>query len=454
MQHIYNCWLKQYKMRKLILLLLLFPFAVSAQKNFTAQFDNYMNAQASVNDFSGTVLVARKGKVIYEKAFGLADRELNVKNNLQSKYQIGSITKQFTACGILLLAEEGKLNLNDKLNKYFPDFPKADSVTIHMLLNHTSGIKDYTDLAGFWKIAALPIEKDSMLALIKKQPYDFSPGTQWKYSSSGYFLLGYIIEKVTNKSYSDYVLNNIIKKAGLENTFVNRWDTILTNRAKGYEKNTIGWKNATYISMEGPYSAGAIISTVEDLYKWNNALFSNKVIPATSFKKMTTVYSNNYGYGLNIDTFQHHIRIGHGGSIPGFFSYLGHFPKDSVVVVVLSNNESNSEGIANALAAKVFEIPVVAPFKYVESKINLTLTDKYVGKYLIPSWGEIEIIKKSGKLYRHIAGSEIELKPASNTLFFYGDGSDRQIEFKVDKSGKIINAFFILSGIKEEIKRL
>jgi len=441
-------------MKKLILLLLLFPFAVSAQKNFTTQFDNYMNAQVSVNDFSGTVLVARKGKVIYEKAFGLADRELNVKNNLQSKYQIGSITKQFTACGILLLAEEGKLTLNDKLNKYFPDFPKSDSVTIHMLLNHTSGIKDYTDLAGFWKMAALPIEKDSMLALIEKQPYDFSPGTQWKYNNSGYFLLGYIIEKVTAKSYSDYILKDIIKKAGLENTFVNRWDTILINRAKDYEKKPVGWQNSAYISMEGPYSAGAIISTAEDLYKWNNVLFSNKIISAASFKKMTTAYLGNYGYGLFIDTFQHYVRIGHGGGIQGFTSYLCRFSADSVIIVVLSNNGIEVDGVANALAAIVFGIPVLAPFKYREFKIDSNLTDKYIGKYLIPSLGEIEIIKKNGKLYRHIVDSEIELKPASDTLFFYGDGSDRRIEFKVNKSGKVINVFFILTGIKEEMKRL
>ena len=155
-------------MKKYILFLLLSPLAVSAQNSYTDLLDKYMNAQVDVNEFAGTVLVEKKGAVIYEKAFGLADRELNVKNNIQSKYQIGSITKQFTACGILQLEQEGKLTLEDKLKKYFPDFPKADSVTIHMLLNHTSGIKNYTEVGDFWKIAATSIEKDSMVALIKK----------------------------------------------------------------------------------------------------------------------------------------------------------------------------------------------------------------------------------------------------------------------------------------------
>lgn len=441
-------------MRKLILLLFLFPYAVLAQKNYTVQFDNYMNGQVTVNDFSGNVLVAQKGKVIYEKAFGLADRELNVKNNLESKFQIGSLTKQFTACAILQLAEAGKLKLNDTIGTYFPGFSKGDSVTIHMLLNHTSGIRNYTDIPEFWKIAATPMEKDSMVALIKRQPFDFSPGSKWNYSNSGYFLLGYIIEKASGQSYSDYVLNKVLKKAGLENTFVNRWDSILTNRAKGYMKSRNGWVNAFYISMEGPYSAGAIISTVEDLYKWNMALFGNKVISSASLTKMTTPYLQHYGYGLGIDTFQQHLSIGHTGGIPGFISYLVRFPTDSVVVVVLSNNSGNSPTIANALAANLFGIPVITPHKHIEVKIDSTILDHYIGKYVLASSDTLQIIKKNGKLYRRKPDSEIELKPESNTTFFYADESDRQLEFKIETSGKVVDAFFINAGIKEKMKRL
>lgn len=441
-------------MRKSILLLLLFPFAVSAQKSYTARVDDYMNGQIKINDFSGNVLVAQNGKVIYEKAFGLADRELNVKNNLESKFQIGSLTKQFTASAILQLAEAGKLKLNDTIGTYFPGFPKGDSVTIHMLQNHTSGIRNYTGIPEFWKIAATRLEKDSMVALIKRQPFDFSPGSKFNYSNSGYFLLGYIIAKASGESYSDYVLNKVVKKAGLENTFVNRWDSILTNRAKGYMKNKNEWQNAMYISMEGPYSAGAIISTVGDLYKWNTALFANKVISYASLNKMTTPYLQNYGYGLGIDTFQHHLRIGHGGGIPGFSSYLVHFPIDSIVVVVLSNSSSNSSAIANALAAILLGKPVINPYKHTETKIDSTILSRYIGKYVLASSDTLQIIKKNGKLYRRKLDSDIELKPESNTKFFYADESDRQVEFKVDKSGKIITAFFINGGMKEEMKQL
>jgi len=441
-------------MRKLILLFLLIPFAVSAQMNYTAQFDNYMDAQVNVNDFSGNVLVAQKGKVIYEKAFGLADREQNLKNNIEGKFQIGSLTKQFTACAILQLAEAGKLKLNDIIGTYFPGFPKGDTVTIHMLLNHTSGIRNYTEIPEFWKIAATPMEKDSMIALIKRQPFDFSPGSKWNYSNSGYFLLGYIIEKASGQSYSDYVLNKVIKKAGLENTFVNRWDSILTNRARGYMKNRGVWKNASYISMEGPYSGGAIISTIGDLYKWNTALFGNKVISSASLTKMTTPYLQHYGYGLGIDTFQHHLSIGHSGSIPGFASYLVLFPADSVVAVILSNNFGNSIAFGNALASNIFGIPVINPYKHSEIKIDSTILDNYIGYYILASSEKVELIKKNGTLYRRLQSSDMELKPESNTKFFYANGNDRQVEFKIDSSGKAIDIYFISGGVKEKMERL
>lgn len=441
-------------MRKLTLLLLLFNYAASAQKDFKVQFDKYMNGQFTVNNFSGNVLVAKNGKIIYEKSFGFANREWKIPNGINSKFQIGSITKQFTAACILKLADEGKLSLDDKLNKYFPDFPKADSVTIQMLLTHTSGIKDYTRVPEFGEIATVPLEKDSLVSLIKRQPYDFSPGSKWNYSNSGYFLLGYIIEKISNQTYSEYVLENAIKKAGLKNTFVNKWDSILVNRAAGYEKDISGWHNAMYISMEAPYSAGAIISTIEDLYKWNIALFSDKIIPAPSLKKMTTPYKNNYGYGLVIDSFYNHLRMGHGGAIPGFRSYLGCYPKDNIVIVVLSNNLSNSPAIANGLAGILFDLQVVAPYQHKEVKIDTTNINNYVGKYAIGTSGTLEIIKKGNKLFRHRPETDTELKPESNTKFFYADESDRQIEFNVDKSGKMIKAFFISGGIKEEMKRL
>lgn len=410
-----------------------------------------MDAQVLMNDFSGSVLIAQKGNIIYQNAFGFADREWGVSNTIQGKYQVASITKQFTACGILLLAEQSKLSVNDKLNKYFPNFPKSDSITIHMLLNHTSGLKTSGDVPGFDEYST--IRRDSILNIIAKQGFEFSPGKGYKYSNLAYYILGFIISKVSGKSYSDFVYENMIKKAGLENTMINRWDTILTNRVRAYEKSGNGWKNTIRYSIENRESSGGLVSTVEDLYKWNRALHSFQIISESSYKKMTTGNFRNYGYGIGIDTLQGHPKLSHSGTIRGFRSSLSHYPKDSLDIVVLSNNQSNVDVIANALAAITFDIPVVPPYKHIETTIDSTLFDKYMGKYFLSNKEELYFIKLDGKFIRKKGNEHIELKPESNTKFFYNDGTDRQLEFIVSQEGKIEKVYLIIDGIKEEIRR-
>ncbi len=440
-------------MMKKIIILLLLPLAVAAQKNYPALLNDYAEAEFKVKDFNGTVLVMQKGKEIYKKAFGMADREWNVPNTVDTKFRIGSVTKQFTAACILQLAEHGKLSTDDKLTKYIPEYPKGDSITIHMLLNHTSGITNYTNLPEFWPKAVLPLSIDSMIALFKNKPFDFSPGSKWNYSNSGYFLLGVIVEKASGKKFNEYLNENITTKLGLKNTSLDRLDSVLAFRAQGYDKNQQGvWSHAMYISMEAPYSAGAMVSTVDDLYKWTKALHNNQVLSAASTKKMITPYMNNYGYGIGIDSLKSHQRISHNGGIPGFVTNLSYYPADDVCVVVVSNNGSNSDGVSSALASILFDLPVQKPYIPKEVKIDTTLLDKYVGKYIATN--PIEIIKKDGKLYRHRDGSDdVELKPESDTRFFYADDSDRFIEFEVDKTGKVIKGWFIGSGNKTEMKK-
>ncbi len=438
---------------KKIFLLLLLPLAVTAQKNYSALLDNYAQAEYKVKEFNGTILLMQKGKVIYKKAFGMADREWNIPNTADTKFRIGSVTKQFTAACILLLAEQGKLSVDDHLNKYIPDYPKGDSITIHMLLNHTSGIKNYTDLPEFWPKAILPLSTDSMIALFKNKPLDFSPGTKWNYSNSGFFLLGVIVEKVSGKNFTAYLEENIIQKAGLKNTGMDRLDSVLAFRAKGYDKNRQGvWQQAMYISMEGPYSAGAMVSTVEDLYLWTKALHSNRVLSAASTQKMMTPYMNNYGYGIGIDSLKTHKRVSHNGGIPGFASYLAYYPADDLCVAVISNNGSNSTALGTALSSIMFDLPVQIPYTPKEVKIDAAILDNYVGKYI--ATGPIELIKKNDKLYRHREGApDIELKPESKTRFFYADESDRFIEFEVDQAGKVTKSWFIGNGEKIEMKK-
>jgi CubicO group peptidase (beta-lactamase class C family) len=441
-------------MIKLILLALLFPCLCLGQHRFTDQFNKFTDAHVSAQGYAGTVLVAQKGKVIYQRAMGKADLEWNIPNAIDTRFQIGSITKQFTAACILQLAEQGKLNLDDKLSKYFPRFPKGDSVTIHMLLNHTSGIKSYTSMSEFWNLAPVPTTKDTMVALMSRYPYDFSPGTKWDYNNSGFFLLGYIIEKVSGKTYSEYLQQHIFQKAGLYHTMVNRWDTVLEHRAKGYDKTPSGWRNAMYISMEGPYAAGAMISNVEDLKRWNDALFSHKIISNASLQKMTTAYMEHYGYGIGVDTFQNHLRIGHSGGIPGFLSYLAYFPKEDITVVALSNTGGNTVALATGLFGIMAGISVAAPYKHQAITIDTTTLDRFTGQYAVAPSDTLQIIKRNSKLYRKTTMSELELKPESATRFFYDDDSDRWIDFTIDEGGKVSAAYLVNEGFKYPLKRL
>ena len=438
---------------KLLLALLLFPLALSCQKNYTQLLEKYMQAEASIKGFSGAVLVMKQNKVVLEKGYGYADMEWNIANTPKAKFRIGSITKQFTATCILQLVEQGKLKLDDKLSKFIPDFPKGDSVTIHMLLNHTSGIASYTDQPEFLSVARLTLGKDSMISFFEKKPYNFSPGTKYLYNNSGYFLLGYIIEKVSGQSYNDYLSAHVLDKLGMNNTGIDKLDSVLPMRARGYSRIGKKTMNADFISMDWPFSAGVIYSTVEDLYKWDRALYGNSVLSNTSKQKMFTPGKSNYGYGIIIDSLENHFRIWHNGGIPGFSSNISRFPNDDLCIIVLSNNQSNVDFISIALADILFDSPVEIPYEHKEVKIDPALLDRYVGKY--SAFMTLQFIKKDGKLYRHRDGTpDIELKPESNTKFFYADDSDRQIEFETDQAGKVVKVWFINSGQRGEMKRV
>jgi CubicO group peptidase (beta-lactamase class C family) len=439
-------------MRKILFLLFL-PLALVAQKNYPQLLDQYMQAQTNVRGFSGTVLVMKQNKVLLEKGYGFADREWNIANTVETKFRIGSVTKQFTAACILQLIEAGKLSLDDKLSKFYPDFPKGDSVTIHMLLNHTSGIASYTDGKDFMTVATQSLPQDSMIAFFRNKPYNFSPGTKWAYNNSGYFLLGCIIEKVSGLSYTDYLQKNIFDKLDMRNSGVDKLDSVLAWRARGYSRNGKKTVNADYISMDWPFSAGVLFSTVDDLYKWDRGLYGTKILSKESLQKMFTPGKSNYGYGVVIDSLEKHPRIWHNGGIPGFSTNFTRFINDDICTVVFSNNESNVDFVAIALANILFDMPVEMPYVHKEVKINPSILDRYVGKY---SGGlTIEVIKKDGKLYRHRDGTpDIELKAESEKKFFYGDETDRQLEFEVDASGKVTKIWFYNSGQKGELKKL
>jgi len=445
---------------KKIFFLLLLPITSFAQKNYSQELDRYVQAQMNVKGFSGAVLVMKKNLVLLKKGYGLADREWNIANTTDTKFRIGSITMQFTAACILQLTEQGKLNTDDRLSKFIPGFPKGDSVTIHMLMNHTSGIASYTDVKEFANIATLSWSKDSILSFFKNRPYNFSPGSKFQYNNSGFFLLGYIIEKVSGQSYNDYLRQHIFDKTGMVNTGVDRPDSILSLRARGYKKVTNKFINSDYISPAWLYSAGILYSTLDDLYKWDRALYTTTILSATSKQKMFVPGKNNYGYGITIDSLEKHLRIWHNGAIPGFLSNISRFVNEDVCIIVLANDQVNlsntlpiSDVVADGLADIVFDLPAEVPYVHKEVKIDPALLDRYPGKY--KAFLTLEVIKKDGKLYRHRDGTpDIELKPESETKFFYDDDSDRQLEFEVDKTGKVTRIWFINNEQRGEMQKV
>ncbi|MCS4300997.1 serine hydrolase [Chryseobacterium sp. BIGb0232] len=429
---------------KLILIILLFPFLIFGQKNGSASLAEYMQAQVEINNFSGTVLVTKEGKVLLKKAYGLADYEWNIKNTIDTKFQLASVTKQFTATAILLLIEKKKLSLDDKLSKFLPDYPKADSVTIHMLLSHTSGLA-----MGFKEIALSSMNKDSAYAEIKKMPYEFSPGTKSGYSNIGYYLLARIIEKVSGEKYAVFLKKNIFEKAGMNNTGVSNNESIVEKKAKAYYHTENGLVHNPYINWEINVGHDGVYSTVEDLALWDKALYGTDILSAQMKKLMFTPYGDeNWGYGFIINPFYNHGHqlIAHDGGFFGTMTSFNRFTDDKIFVTVLSNNESFSYIISYGLSAIALGKEVELPYKHHRIEINTNLYDQYVGTY-----NTITILKIDGKLYFN--STEMELIPESKTKFFRADNNDRTIEFIPDSKGLYNSVILTKGGVKEVIKR-
>lgn len=337
-------------MKKLILalLFLLIQIATFAQQ-FESKIDSLLlNVFKDANGPGGVFLVAKAGKPIYQKAFGKANVELNVNMNTANIFQLGSITKQFTAIAILMLEEKDKLSTNDPISKYIPDYPNGNQITIHQLLNHTSGIKDFTKMKSIAQIAQQDLSPKELVAFFKNEPVDFKPGEKFEYNNSGYALLGYIIELIAKETYENFIQKNIFQKLGMKHSRYANDIAIIPNRAYGYQKKLAQYVNKTKISFNIPYSSGSLMSTLEDMLKWQTALNQNLLLKSTSIKKAFTK-SNlnngevvNYGYGWHLLNINNITTREHGGSIFGFKTMGIYIPSKDIYILGLSNCECNS----------------------------------------------------------------------------------------------------------------
>ncbi|ASK30427.1 serine hydrolase [Chryseobacterium sp. T16E-39] len=296
----------------------------------------------------GVFTVTQKGKSKYQKAFGKANLELDTALNPDNVFQIGSMTKQFTAVAILMLEQQGKLNVNDPISKYIKDYPNGDKITIHHLLTHTSGIKDFTKMKSISTIAQKEMKPEMMVDFFKNEPVDFAPGEKFDYNNSGYVVLGYLIELISGDSYENFIQKNIFDKSGMTHSYYASDRKIIPKRAYGYHKKEYGYVNKTMINFSVPFSSGSLMSTAEDMQKWQNALNKNLLLNAQETQKAFQKYRLNngeeftYGYGWHIKEINGVPIREHGGSIFGFKSMGVYIPSEDIYVTGFSNCDCHS----------------------------------------------------------------------------------------------------------------
>lgn len=322
--------------------------------------DDYVRGQMQERHVPGAAIaVIRNGKIVKAEGYGLANVELNVPATKETVFEIGSITKQITAAAIMLLVEEGKINLDEKIGKYLPNTPESwNKVTVRHLLTHTSGVKSYTGIASGFELTKR-LKRDDFIKAIGAYPLEFEPGERYNYSNSGYNLLGFIIESVSGKSYWDFLRERIFKPLGMNSTGDRDPRFIIKNRASGYE-----WENNQLVGRDydltDVFSAGAIISTVLDLAKWDAALRGNSFLKEESKKAIWTQFVLNngkpypYGFGWNVIEFRGHNLLSHGGQTAGFAANISRYVDDDLTVIVLTN--LGDIGLGTAIARGIAKI--------------------------------------------------------------------------------------------------
>ena len=442
----------------LVALCLLFVQYVSAQnpisspqsaQQISVKVDEYMNAAAKVERFSGSIVVARNGQPIVSKGYGMANYELNVMNTPQTVFRLGSLTKQFTAAAIMQLQERGKLNVGDSICKHLTDCPTAwQPVTIRNLLTHTGGVPNYTSLPGFMKTASLPMSTAELTGRFKNMPLEFTPGEKYAYSNSGYHLLGLIVERASGKSYADFLQENIFTPLGMKQTGYDDHRRVIKSRAAGYARGEgDSLVNAEYLDMSIPYAAGALYSTTEDLLRWEQALYTEKLVSRKSLDEMFTPFKNEYGYGWGISKQFNRQVIAHGGGIFGFSTFIARFPLERVTIIVLSNNQNTpSEKIANDLSAIVFDAPYKIPQERKVVMVEPQTLEKYVGQYQLAPNFIITVTVENAKLMAQATGQpKFELFAESETEFFL-KAVDAQVTFVKDEKGNVTSLILRQGG--------
>ena len=436
---------------------LLLSCSVFAQ-NEAGIIDSLIVKSVGNAEFSGSVLVAKGGKIVLHKGYGYSHEEQKIPNDEHTVFCIASITKTFTAALILKLQEQGKLSVKDNISRYMPGFPNGENITIHHLLTHTSGISDYLKDKGFQSIdQSKPVTLDEMISFFKNKPLDFEPGTSFRYSNSGYTMLGYIIEKVTGLLYADALANYIFKPLHMEHTSYGPPQGNYNKLATGYMMSYKNFKRTSpVVHASVSYATGAIYSTVGDLYKWHQALQQKKFLTeqtlATAYKKD----KGNYGYGWITDSLYGRQRVSHDGNIFGYKSNINRFPQDDVCVIALSNsNNSGVGGLVRSMVNVLYHQPLPPTFANLPViKMADSAKKAYEGVYRFrkEDTNQITVNVKDDRLMMTIASQPaIELLPVAKDVFKWGDA---RIEFKRNNAGGIQHIWLYSKGELAQVTRM
>ena len=399
-----------------------------------------------------TVIVTKDGMPVFRKAYGLADVDKKTPMQPEMQLRLGSITKQFTAVAILMLAEQGKLSLQDDITRFLPDYPvKGKRITIEHLLQHTSGIPNYTSMMLFGLSAGRDRSVQQMIDSFKDQSLDFEPGTRWSYSNSGYFLLGAIIEKVSGASYADFLARNIFEPLGMQDTAYEGHERSGLRRITGSREGFLsGYQPAESISMTQPFAAGALVSTVDDLARWDAAVSSGSLLKPESWKRAFTPCALpngvkcTYGYGWRLGTLRGHRMEAHGGDIPGFNSEAVRLPDDRVFVAVLGNsnrNMLNTDRVAFTAAAIAVGDPFPPQRTIPMTKLAMSA---FAGTYRMAESGMRNIVFDGwGLRFERKGRPAMGMRPYAVDKFFL-DGSLITLDFTRGPDGAVTG--FTLHG--------
>jgi CubicO group peptidase (beta-lactamase class C family) len=444
------------KSKLLLLFILLVQISSAFAQSLSAKMDSLVTAYNNQYKFNGVVLVAKGGNVLLKKGYGYKDYANRKPSDPNGIFQIGSITKQFTSTVILRLQEEGKLDVKDKLTKYLPDFPRGDQISLENLLTHTSGIYNYTNDNKFMNNESLlHVELGRMISMMKSKPLEFEPGTKFSYSNSNYILLGYIIQKVTGKPYEQAVHEYIFNRLNMNHSGFDFRNLKDTNKVVGYlafEKSL--QLLAPIVDSSASFSAGAMYSTLDDLYKWDRGLYGNKVVSQSSLEKAFTPKLNKYGYGWFIDTVKGKRILTHNGGIFGFTADFLRIPADDICIILLCNEGENLSPITKGLRNILYDLPYELPVEKKSIQLPEEELREYVGEYWVSQSIKVNITLESGQLKGQLTGQpKVELFAQRKDLFFI-KVVDAQLEFKRDSTGKVQKVTLFQGGAMIEAPKV